>query len=110
MEIDSLDWSALDALDQVIQEFVTPKLYPSVKQPLQTIAVETEKIVACLTRLEDLLAALRTEHGRIHLPEPWLPNPDHQIITLEEGFKDLVEVATIILPHHALGLLKKKMH
>lgn len=110
MDTKGIDWSALDALDQVIQEFVTPTLYPQVRQPLQSIANETERIVACLSRIDELLAALRLERSRLHLPEPWLPNPDRQIVTLEEGYNDLIEVATVILPNRAMNVLKKRMH
>jgi hypothetical protein len=105
-----VDWTLFDSLEQLVAELVQRDLYHPVHKPLTRIAQETEVVIACLERLEQLVTCLHTEDGRARLHESWKNDPLAQVEHLEEGLIALLDVVTTILPSQALEILRDRMN
>ena len=97
-------------LDELVSQLRQTERFKDLEQSLASIALETDQVVECMERLGILMQWVREQRPMAGRRRTWQRDPQRQLYYLEEGYQELVDVATVVLPHAALKIIAKQLN
>lgn len=97
---------AFKELDQLIAFFFANVHNPRAQAEVQRVMIEADRLADCILKVDGWIEQLRSSPDARMLAETWKRDREQQIIELNKGCNELIDVFNNIIPRQVAHLLK----